>query len=701
MTAGSQTPSRQFDWLWWIVLLAVVTLLFCLAYDRWTLKAWQTPISYVGDTWGEMAAAKAFATGEIYPVLPKYPRSFGAPFVANWNDYPITDEAVFCWHALFIRLFGLFTGSNFVLLSAHLLAAASFYFVARSLRYEKTISFATALLFAMSPFAFARSLWHLSLTLYWHVPLGLLVVWWCISGQAYRDRRKQIASVVIAVIHGVYYVYYLGIFAQFLVLAALVCLLRRKERSQVLFPLFLLAVVAFTFALMNLDTFIYKSTNGPNPDALVRNYSGLELYALRPIELFLPASHRLASLQEWTNRVYFSQTMFHRGENNSVYLGFIGLVGLLLLAAASLSAIIKNDYNRIPIHALGAGWVLLFSVIGGLNGFLGAFGIVLFRGTNRYSIVILAIALLFVARQLSRAAAKARFPVVMGCSGLIAIIGFGDQVPRFYDAANTEQIHRRVVSDGRFSATLESKLPARAMVFELPVAGYPEIGPIKKMLDYEHFRPYLQSRTLRYSYGSHKGRPRERWQTEAMQFGVPNAVLSLEKYGFAAILINRKGYADNADSLLAELAAAGKSQVLSESDELVAIALEPSLHPPLPPEFDRQWYALEGKPSDFWRWSSGNARVILYNADSTNRPVHLSFNLLSLEPREIEIALGATKLFAASLEAGRPSTTINLTAILRPGKNELLFKTDRPPNVPRNGDNRKLAFSLRNFTIDE
>ena len=83
------------------------------------------------------------------------------------------------------------------------------------------------------------------------------------------------------------------------------------------------------------------------------------------------------------------------------------------------------------------------------------------------------------------------------------------------------------------------------------------------MPPYDHFRPYLYSRNLRYSFGSMKGRERERWQAdlqerllegatidqEAQQIKVNLsnariAVDELHRRGFSAIYINRNGFPD-------------------------------------------------------------------------------------------------------------------------------------------------------------
>ena len=697
MNAESKRPRRE--WLWWLALLILVTLLWCTAYNRWAREAWITPVSYTGDSWGEMAAAKALATDHAFPILPKYPSSLGAPFTASWNDYPITEEGIFAWYALLVRFFGVFAGSNLVVLSAHLLAAGGFFFVSRRLRYETTISFALAVLFSMSCFAFARSLWHLVLTFYWHVPLGLLVVWWCLESDAYADKRKRLFCIAVAILHGIQYIYYTGMFLQFLVLAALVCFFRRKKRAQVVFPLILAGVVMATFVAMNLDTFYYRLVNGPNASALVRIYSGLELYALRPVELLLPAIHRFSALQEWTHRAYYSQTMFQGGENNSAYLGLVAIGTLGALAFTSVRNLARGTPERIPSHAWAIAWVLSYSIIGGLNGVLGAFGLVLFRGTNRYSIVILVLALLFLAREVTRLSRRSR-SLAVAASVPLLLFGLWDQIPRSPDAAEIHQVHQQVVTDGAITSSLESKLPRRAMIFQLPVADYPEVGPIGAMLDYEHFRPYLQSHSLRFSYGSQKGRTRERWQAEAMMFGVTYTVSQLEKYGFSAVLINKKGYPDRAASLRAEFNLAGRSEILCESDDFVAVRLNPNEQPLLPPEFDRNWSGIEGTVSDNWRWSMGNAKVILHHTGPGLRQVQISFAASTLQPRQLEVSAGDEKVFTASLDPAKPADAVSLRLSLRPGRNEIKFQTDKPGAPPGNGDPRPLAFTVRNFAIE-
>lgn len=677
-----------------LALLVLVTLIWCTTYNRWTLRAWKEPISYGGDAWWGMAGAKAFADGEI-GLANKTPVSLGAPFRANWNDYPSIEEGLGAWWGLLVRWFGVLPGSNLVLFAAHLLALLSFYFVCRRLRYNPWFSAAGAVIFACSRFAFSRGLQHLGLTYYWHIPLGLLVVWYCFErGPSQPSRRRTWFCLAVAVLFGMQNIYYTGIFCQFLLAAVVYQVWGRRQWKRAALPFSLVCLMAALFVLMNIDTFIYQFRSGPNPSVLVRIYAGLELYALKPIELFLPLIHRIAAFQDWAQTTYFRQS-YSIGEPGSAYLGVVGVGALLFLIAASVRSLISNQLHKIPSHFWGVLWIFAFSIVGGINGIMGLFGLVFFRCTNRYSIVILAFVLLFLVRELSRLTRKWPVALSLFLAAALTAVGCYDQTvgspPWDFHAAGVKE-------DAYVAEQLNAKLPKRAMIFQLPVVDFPEVAGIGEMTDYEHFRPYLHSKDLRFSYGSNKGRTRERWQAEAVSLGMSGLVHLLETYGFSAVLINRAAYADNGNALLAELRAAGRSAILVDAPRLVAVALAPSPRRVLPPDFDRHWYDLEGAGRETRRWSDGDATITLENSSSKPKPVHLAFRLETLRPRQIRITKAAETLFHGNLEP-TSAAPVNFPLLLPTGKTVLRFTTDIPAEVPSNGDTRKLAFSLADFEL--
>lgn len=693
---------RRIDWFWVLALLGVVVLAWCTVYNRWTLDAWQTPINYDGDALPQMATTKAFASGEAIPILSKTIPSLGAPFTANWDDFPITEEGIFAGLGLLVRLCGLFLGSNLGVLSAQLLSAAAFYFVARALRVDRIWAAVGAFLFSMSHFAFSRGLSHLVIASYWHVPLGLLVVWWCVrSTPVTRDRKRIFVTVATAVIFGVQNIYYSGIFFQFLVLAAFVCLVRRDDRGRIFFPLLVASIVLSVVLLMNADTLFYRFAHGPNPAALTREYAGLEKYALKPIELFLPFPHRLNALQGWVTRAYFWQTEI-LGEIGSAYLGIIGLAALGLFGWKVIRALVCRPVAAMPWQFGFLLWLVFFSIIGGINSLLGVFGLIFFRATNRYSIVILALLLLFLCEQLTGMTRQWRRGFVWLLAGLMVVTGFFDQTPPDTLRSSIRETQTQVRRDARFASSLEAKLAAGAMVFQLPVMDFPEATKVGTMDSYDHFRPYLYTRTLHYSFGGVKGRPRERWQGEALRLGLPRLFQDLEQFGFAAVMINKKGYADSGAAIVSALAAFDRRNVLAESDDLLAIALVPARQPKLPPVFAKGWSDLETDGTTNWRWSLGNADLILTNPLAETRNEQLAFRLGTVQPRQVEIYFDSHKLYSREVaSADDKDATVILSVSLQPGSNTLQFKTNKPGAPPSSTDSRPLAFRVIDFKVGD
>ena len=87
--------SRQAHYVLPVILAFLISAIWMLVYRRTSLSAWQTPISYGGDSWLNYGLAKAYMDGDIFPIIRKSVAHLNAPFSANWNDYPSTEELLF------------------------------------------------------------------------------------------------------------------------------------------------------------------------------------------------------------------------------------------------------------------------------------------------------------------------------------------------------------------------------------------------------------------------------------------------------------------------------------------------------------------------------------------------------------------------------------------------------------------------------
>jgi hypothetical protein len=655
---------------------------------RLSILAWSTPMSLGGDANLVFANAKVYLDGDSHLIFQKYVQHLNAPFQANWNDWPITEDLIFASIGYLGRLVGLFTAGNIFLYSCHLLAGLSFWFCCKEMRSKNEYIFLGSICFAFSHFIFARGLPHLVLSFYWYLPWLCLISWWAAGNRPIIfNSRKGYIAIIFTAIAGSFNPYFAWMYLMFLGFAVLKRLFSNIKLAYE--PVILIFITVSFFLLFNFDTLSYKAQNGENIEAVSRSLAGLELYGLKIPELFLPPAHRLQSLGDFAQSHYYQPSLI-KGEMGSPYLGFLGILGLLMLTGIGLVRLFRGNANQIHPAWWQVVWIALYSLIGGINLMLGSFGLVLFRGTNRFSIYILTLSLMFLVWFLSK---KLPNKIPRLISLLFIPIILWDQLPPKISKLDILNIAEYIKKDKGFSIGLESKLPKGAMIFQLPIMAYPESPPIVNMGDYEHFRPYFYSTNLRYSYGGTKGRGDEGWQKEIESAPPLEIVRQLERYGFSGILVNRSGYLDGGESLIAAIIKSG-GQIIEESNNLIAFKIQPSNSPTFPPilKFSYGWSG----PESGHRWSEANQVSIQLkpSLDSkTSREV--AFYLQGLKSQKIAIYVDGVLQKEVILKA--PNFIEQVKFPYSFGKDQFLtikFISDVVPEAPGNGDPRKLAFSL-------
>jgi hypothetical protein len=556
----------------------VVVVVWCLAYGRTSREAWTTPISYRGDALFLLSYLKAASDGHVFPGASLSVPELNAPFEANWNDHPRTLRAVFLLAGALSRWTGLFFALNLLLLLAHVLAAVSFYAVARHFGTRREWASAGAIVFGLAHYFFWRSLDHLDLTFAWHLPLCVLVVTWAFGRRGIEPLGRRFwVGATITVLTALHNPYYTVFYVQFLLLASLVQLIRGGRWRRVMGPLGLVLVCTFAFALDQAGMLAYEWREGSSPGA-VRPFGNLERFALKPIELAIPSPGsgiagwgRLAQTY-WSGRLY-------RGEGSSPYLGLVGLAALLWLAGLGARRLLGRPPQPPPAALLAVAWVGLFSVVGGLNVILGLFGFLWLRATNRYSVWILVLVLLFFVTRCSRLRSR-RWSVALAFG--VTALAIADQVPPPRDRNETRLTRLEVETDRQFARGLDEQLPPGAMLFMLPVTDFPEGCRVGGAEGYDHLRPYLFSEYLRFSFGSDRGRPRESWQQRMEQLQPVAMAEELERFGFAGIVLNRRAYPDAGAALISYLVASGRGLSLTDNAKRFALI---RLRPVAAPEF--------------------------------------------------------------------------------------------------------------------
>jgi hypothetical protein len=567
-------------------LLAIGAALFwCAIFHRWTVETWQTPIEYLSDPSESdvpqiLAWFKAAADGHFSPFEFVNVPELGAPYIANWNDYPVTEKPLICLAGLLANLMGLFPAANFSVMLGQVLAAVSFYAACRLMQASWIWSAAGGLIFAFSRYAFSHGLHHVSILYFWHLPLCLVVCAWIFQGAGIMfGERRFMFALVVAVVTGVQNVYYTNLFVQLVLFGALLQASRQGWKAS-LPAISIVGATAAACLLMNANTILYAILHGANSGAVVRNYQFMEYYGLKLVDLVMPPpSHRLALFAAWETG-YAPQTILSKGENpTSAYLGIIGLSATAWLIIHSWRRVVTG--TPLPLEAWMILWIIVYAGVGGINGILGTLGFQLFRTATRYSIVILCMALMFAVRRLS----LVQFPapaLMYSSAALCTCLALWDQVPPLVSEADLGATARAVASDRNFVETMEERLPANAMVFQFPVIDFPE-SPTTCPGAYDHFRPYLFSHHLHISFGSDKGRARELWQYNMINVPLAKGLARLESFGFSALYVDLRIFPDKGKAFIAELRNEGRSDMFQSGDgTLLCVLLNPSRQPVLP-----------------------------------------------------------------------------------------------------------------------
>lgn len=714
-------PLNIRDWIHALGLAVLTAVVWLWFQDGWSGDAWRVPAapriqeSYTGDELEFLARVRTAQEKGWGFLTDSKPARLGAPWMADWSAYAMSDMPLTILTGKLANRIGLIPAANTALLAAHLLAVLAFYFCSRTLGHRPVFAACAALLFSFSYFNCRRSLVHFSFTLSFIVPLILLVVILAGSSRVLWQRRAWWSvCAIIALWTGIANPYYGFIFLQLLGFALLYRRITQTGphglpwRGLALLGLFGLTLVASNWQAI---TALWAGPGSP----LVRNYSGTEIYSLRIIELFIPPPSHPWFAAATLGQDYAAASVL-KGEFYYPYLGMVALGGLLLLTVAGLRRLLGRRFGLRPFHLPLVAWILLYSCTGGLNSLL-AFAVTpLFRGTNRFSIFILALVLLALAGWATRFFRHRPRHLVLAVTMLVAAFGLWDQCP-VRQLAKEADLRAKVDSDRQLAQTLESILPAGATVFQLPAVPFLEQPVIHRMLDNELFRPYLFTRNLRFSHGALSGSRELRWQQRVAQLPAPAMRAALESAGFSAVYVQRAAFTDSGHALSQQLQQAGLTPLFSAGDHLV-YKLHPSGQPVIPRLDDprlydawpagqapgngptvligRGWFRLETDASHSWRWAGNEAVMLLHNPFPVEQKVELACLVTTIRNTNLDIRLNGQVIW----QAARSNGAVRLPLRLAPGFNELHWQTTGPTMRASLEDDRSIGLRVTDLSLE-
>ncbi len=539
----------------------LVGLVLCLAVFAWSYRLrapadLRLPLSYSRDTLGVLALIKGQTENAWYLVNER----LGAPGHYDMHDYPVTDLLPL----LLLKLLGLLSANPvvvfhlFVLLTYPLTTLTALA-VLRHFGIGRVPAVGASLLYTFLPFHQGRvDEGHLFLTAYYLVPPVVMVIVWICQGRRllfranpqtglYRLHLTSPAAIVtlgICLLTAVGNVYF-AFFACFLLMVAgAAVLLRERNVLAGLSALCLVALITGGVVLAGLPTLLYRAEHGTNPET-GRDAVEADMFSLKVAHLVLPIrEHRVPALAR-IRAAYSHPWRPLENENNYASLGAVGAGGFLLLLGCLLLRAEALPESLASLRLLNLAAVLL-GVIGGLGSLVSFLVIPEIRCYNRISVYIAFFALwagAWAANALFFTPGRSRWVKALGLAivPLVTLAGLLDQTPRAL-VPNRAQLAAALHSDADFFGRVEATLPRGAMVFQLPYTRFPEWAARHQMGDYEHFRAYLHSRALRWSYGAMANREADAWQKHTAGLPTPRMVEALALTGFGGLYVDRRGY---------------------------------------------------------------------------------------------------------------------------------------------------------------
>ncbi len=645
----------------------------------------------------------------------------GAPMKMEFYDYPSNPSL----HLAIIKLMAMFETNAFRLLNYYFLLSFPLIAVCslaafKTLRMSVTPSVFLSLIFAFSPYHFWRGESHLWLGCYFTVPLSMIVIAWVLQNRKdlffnLEDGKLKwkvfalpsCVAVFICATLGFDFPYY-PLFAAFLLLIAGPYAAVRTHSWQPVFrAASLICLIAGFFILNIAPNLMYSLQHGKNKSpmlATVRNWNHAEMYGLKIASLLLPAeNHPVKKLGRLRDK--YEKGTIAPSEGSAPALGTVGAIGFLSLVGWLL---FRQNRGKKPedasVDAMSILNVatLLLATIGGFSALTNLFTGGALRGYNRISIYIMFFSLVpvgfWIAKMHGQLSSRRRLQMAFTAGLVLCAAWSGIEQSRYCRMTGPTEL-AELENDKKFVNFISQTIGKSSKVFQYPVQNFlSQTGPAIQFDPYSHFRGYLHSDTLTWSFGAVLGRAPAHIQDWIDAQSPREALQTLALMEFGGIYIDRKLYADNGAKMEAALELElGMKPTVSDNGRLsffpiqsyesrlrsqhspdtFAAMKDAAQHPVL-----TEWENADVEevyPDERFRWVHGKkARLKILNMANTSRRIEVQFGIATAtEPRvkaRIE-GLGMTE----ELEIGQQPVPVKRTVEVPPGTHYLNFYCDAKP----------------------
>lgn len=517
------------------------------------LSRLDVPYTFNGDAVDKLVQIKTVSeTGWLF----NNPR-LGFPYGYDRLDFPRFDSLNYAIMGAVSYMTTPGTAMNLYFIAGFYLIAFSGFFGFRLLGLSAPVAVICSLVFAFIPYHIIRGVSHLTNGTYYLIPLGVLVAVRLAQGtinvHSSSGRRELLLSIFVAILlplqtpyNGVFFVFLCGV-------SAIILLTNTRNWRYLVAPALIIGVVVTTFMAEQIPRWIHVAEHGSV--SVPRTPQDAEIYAMRINQIIVPAhNHRIDVAREFSKS--FNETMeVPNTEVRGQYVGAIGVIGIFVLFWSFFIERNKDnddfrDLGTLRILAIMTFAMFALAIVSGVGNFIAYFITDKIRAYNRI-LPFVAFCCIFSGGW----ALQKIISLLPSFSRNAAILILGTCVVLEATPLGwTKESRNASIADydtaKEYFKGIEDRFGLGARLFQLPVVWYPEAGPRNRMIDYDHFKPYLLTDTLVVSYGNGMSRKGFAWSHGVAKMPPADMTTELASKDFDAILVDGFGYQPEALSLL-------------------------------------------------------------------------------------------------------------------------------------------------------
>ena len=464
----------------------------------------------------------------------------------------------------------IYIGLSFVL------CGLAMYLLLYQLGISAPVNAVFSFLFAICPYHYFRFMFHINLCGYHVVPLMLIMVLYAAGLYDEHDNKKRrLLMIFCAVTSGFGSPYYVFFYCMAAVIAALYyifngCIAEKRKFKEcivgMVFRSWPAVLTVFCALLGRVPSFIYNLQNGAG-GLVERQPIESEIYSLKLILMLAPAGFSPFA------PAYIKDYIINCGhdfvnENQCAALGIIGSAGFVFMMAFLVYHFFgKKEENRLIAFSSGLALSLFLICTSGSVGAI--FNWVVtpqFRNYNRVSIFIYGLVALFLAHVLERLKAVKRILVYIGLA-FLAVFGVIDQTTIPEGWSNDMKVYQDMLGD--FFGRVEELCDEGDMIYQLPFVELSERNMVSADLkDYGHYKAYLMSNKLRWSYGIISERDPLYRDLNIDNGMSPLFIYKVKEAGFRGIYIDTSGYDGGGKAITEFYSSIGFEPVVSADGKL-------------------------------------------------------------------------------------------------------------------------------------